>query len=81
MDWMVTIDLFETETTNFWMGPEMNPRKVKTEVFLLPAASPVEKEGSVTDSGRMAQWRYKAIDPPGEAKSDGQICQRALYEG
>lgn len=86
LDWMVTIDLFETETTNFWMGPEMNPRKVKTEVFLLPAASPVEKEGSVTDSGRMAQWRYKAIDPPGEAKSDGQIVNelymkvKALYE-
>ncbi|HLO27367.1 MAG TPA: molybdopterin dinucleotide binding domain-containing protein, partial [Geobacteraceae bacterium] len=30
----------------------------------------VEKEGSIINSGRWAQWRYKAVEPPGEAKSD-----------
>jgi formate dehydrogenase major subunit len=86
LDWMVAMDLFESETTTFWKGPGMIPGKIKTEVFLLPAASSIEKEGSVTDSGRMAQWRYKAINPIGETKSDGQIVHeiylkvKALYE-
>jgi len=49
-------------------GPGMDPKKIKTEVFLLPAAASVEKEGSITNSGRIAQWRYKAVEPPGEAR-------------
>ncbi len=86
LDWMVTIDLFESETTNFWKGPGMDPKKVKTEVFLLPACSYVEREGSISDSARMAQWRNKAMEPVGESKSDGQIVHelymkmKALYE-
>jgi len=76
LDWMVEIDLFENETSGFWKGPGMNPQKIKTEVFLLPAATSVEKEGSITDSGRTAQWRYKARDPIGDSKADGQI----IYE-
>jgi formate dehydrogenase major subunit len=78
LDWMVDIDLFENETSNFWKGPGIDPKKIKTEVFLLPAASSVEKEGSVTDSSRTGQWRYKACDPPGDAKADGQIVHE-LY--
>ena len=78
LDWMVDIDLFENETSSFWKGPGMNPKKIKTEVFLLPAASSVEKEGSITDSSRTAQWRYKACDPLGESKADGQIIHE-LY--
>ena len=86
LDWMVTIDLFESETTNFWKGPGMDPKKVKTEVFLLPACSYVEREGSISDSARMAQWRNKALEPVGESKSDGQVVHelymkvKALYE-
>jgi len=86
LDWMVDIDIFENETGSFWKGPGMDPKKIKTEVFLLPAAMYVEKEGSVTDSGRMMQWRYKASDPPGDCKPDGQILHelymkiKALYE-
>lgn len=86
LDWMVDIDIFENETGSFWMGPGMDPKKVKTEVFLLPAAMYVEKEGSITDSGRMMQWRNKASDPVGYSKSDGQILHelymkvKALYE-
>lgn len=78
LDWMVTIDLFESETTNFWKGPGMDPKKVKTEVFLLPTCSYVEREGSISDSSRMAQWRNKALDPVGESKADGQIVHE-LY--
>jgi formate dehydrogenase major subunit len=64
----------------------MDPKKVKTEVFLLPACSYVEREGSISDSARMAQWRNKALEPLGESKSDGQIVHelymkmKALYE-
>lgn len=86
LDWMVAVDIFESETTNFWKGPGMEPKEVKTEVFLLPSCSYVEKEGSLSDSARTAQWRYKAIDPIGGSKSDGQIIHeiymevKALYE-
>ncbi|NIM51848.1 MAG: molybdopterin-dependent oxidoreductase, partial [Gemmatimonadales bacterium] len=49
------------------------PEDIKTEVFVLPAAASVEKEGSITNSGRWMQWRYKAADPPGDAKPDAEI--------
>jgi len=70
LDWLVAADLWETDTSVFWKRPGVNPKNIKTEVFLLPAASSVEKEGSITNSGRWAQWRYKAQNAPGEAKSD-----------
>jgi formate dehydrogenase major subunit len=40
---------------------------------MLPCASSVEKEGSISNSGRWAQWRYKAVEPPGQARPDGEI--------
>jgi formate dehydrogenase-N alpha subunit len=70
LKWLVTADLWETETSIFWKRPGVDPREIRTEVFMLPAAGSVEKEGSVTNSGRWAQWRYKAVEPPGEARSD-----------
>jgi formate dehydrogenase-N alpha subunit len=85
LEWLVAIDLWETETAGFWKRPGVDPRSIKTEVFMLPACASYEKEGSVTNSGRWAQWRYKAIDPPGDAKDDLWIIVhlmnrlRALY--
>jgi len=70
LDWMVVTDLWETETASFWKRPDSSPAQIRTEVFLLPAACSVEKEGSVTSSCRWMQWRYKAVPPPGNAKSD-----------
>ncbi len=70
LDWLVAVDLWQTETAAFWKRPDANPASIQTEVFMLPAACSYEKEGSVSNSGRWMQWRYKAIDPPGEAKSD-----------
>ncbi len=49
---------------------------VKTEVFLLPAANFAEKDGSFTNSARWMQWKCKALDPPGHAKSDQEIIAR-----
>jgi len=73
LDWMVNVNIFDNETGSFWKGPGMDPKKIKTEVFFLPCAVSVEKEGSITNSGRWMQWRYKAAEPPGDAKSDGDI--------
>ena len=79
LDWLVNVNLFDNETASFWKGPGMKPEEVKTEVFFLPCASWVEKEGSITNSGRWAQWRYKAVDPPGEAMPDAEIINELQF--
>ncbi|MFP4035385.1 MAG: molybdopterin dinucleotide binding domain-containing protein, partial [Desulfovermiculus sp.] len=79
LDWMVNVNLFDNETGSFWRGPGMDPEKIQTEVFFLPCCSFVEKEGSVTNSGRWAQWRYKAIDPVGQSKPDGEIINELYF--
>ena len=80
LDWLVVSDLFETETAAFWKRPETDPAGIGTEVFLLPAACSYEKQGSISNSGRWAQWRYKAIDPIGEAKSDLAIMDELVLK-
>ncbi len=76
LDWMVVRDLYEIETAAFWYKEaiphvdRVDPGKIKTEVFLLPAAASTEKEGSFTNTQRLVQWRDKAIDPSGDARSD-----------
>ncbi len=80
LDWLVVADLWETETATFWKRPGAKPETIQTEVFLLPAAASMEKEGSVTNSGRWAQWRRPAVDPPGQARSDLWILDRLARE-
>ncbi len=76
LDWMVVLDLYEIESAAFWYrGPvphtdAVDSSKIKTEIFLLPAAASTEKEGSFTNTQRLIQWRDKAVDPPGDARSD-----------
>src|SRR5260370_2363274 len=36
----------------------------------MPAAASTEKEGSFTNTQRLIQWRDKAVDPSGDARSD-----------
>ena len=73
LDWMVVADLYEVESAAFWYkgvdGP-VDAKSIKTEVFFMPAAASTEKEGSFTNTQRLVQWRDKAIDPPGDARSD-----------
>ena len=73
LDWLVNVNLFDNETGSFWRGPGMDPAKIKTEVFMLPACVSVEKEGSITNSGRWMQWRYRGPKPLGESRPDGDI--------
>lgn len=76
LEWLVVIDIFESETAAFWKGPEAEAAKINTEVFLLPAACSTEKEGSFTNSGRWSQWHHRAVSPPADAKRDLWIIDR-----
>jgi len=80
LKWMVNVNLYDNETGSFWRGPGMSPADIQTEVFMLPCASSVEKEGSISNSGRWAQWRYKAVDPPGQALPDGEIMNELYFK-
>ena len=80
LKWMVIVENVETEAAQFWKAPkEYDPpetSKIQTEVFLLPAADFAEKDGTFTNSARWMQWKWKAVDPPGQAKSDQEIVAR-----
>ena len=78
LDWLVAVDLWETETAAHWKRPGIDPAEIETEVFLLPAAASFEKEGSISNSGRWVQWRYKAAEPPGEARDDLRIIANLM---
>ena len=73
LDWLLVADWFQTETSLFWCAPDMKPEEVQTEVYFLPAALIYEKIGSINNSGRWIQWREKAVEPPGECKSDFEM--------
>jgi formate dehydrogenase major subunit len=76
LDWLVVRDLVEIESASFWKdAPEIETGEIasetcRTEVFLFPAASHVEKAGAFTQTGRILQWRDKAVEPPGDARSE-----------
>jgi formate dehydrogenase major subunit len=76
LKWLVVRDLVEVETATFWKdSPEvraggMRPADIATEVFFLPAAGHAEKAGTFTNTQRLLQWHDKAVDPPGDARSE-----------
>ena len=78
LDWMVHVNIFDNETASFWKGPGLDPKKVKTECFLLPVTASVEKEGSQANSGRWMQWKYAAAEGPGDAISTGDVFWRVM---
>jgi formate dehydrogenase major subunit len=70
LQWFVNIDSYDNETVSFWRREGADPSKVATEVFFLPAATVLEKEGTMTQTSRLLQWHDKAVEPAGESKSD-----------
>lgn len=69
LDFLVVQDIFPTETTAL-------------ADVVLPAACYAEKEGSFTNTDRRVQLIRKAVEPPGEARTDWQIiCQLAKLMG
>ena len=76
LDWLVVRDFTEIESAAFWKdGPEIETgelvtEEIPTEVFFLPAASHVEKDGSFTNTQRLLQWHARAVEPEGDCRSD-----------
>lgn len=70
LDTLAVVDLFPSETAEFWRLPGVNPAEIKTEVLLLPAAHLLEKEGSLTSGSRLVQWQPRVLRPAGQARPD-----------
>ncbi len=76
LDWLVVRDLVEIESASFWYDSpeiesgELRSEDIGTEVFFLPAASHTEKDGSFTNTQRLLQWHYKAVEPKGDCRSE-----------
>jgi formate dehydrogenase major subunit len=76
LKWLVVRDMVETETATFWLDSpevergELRPETIDTEVFFLPAAGHAEKDGCFTNTQRLLQWHDKAVEAPGDARSE-----------
>ncbi|MDB5027846.1 MAG: Formate dehydrogenase alpha subunit [Candidatus Eremiobacteraeota bacterium] len=70
LKWMVVRDIFETESAAFWKREGAEPSEIGTEVFFLPVAGVAEKAGTFTNTMRLVQYHEKAVEPPGDARSD-----------
>ena len=73
LDWVVVSELHHTETTDHWRRPDIDPHSNKTEYFFLPSAHRIEKDGTVSNSGRWVLWHHKAIEPAGESRPFGDM--------
>jgi formate dehydrogenase major subunit len=80
LDWLVVRDLTMIESATFWKdGPEVETGELTaqdcgTEVFFLPAAAHVEKDGTFTNTQRLLQWHERAVTPKGDCRSDLWFC-------
>jgi formate dehydrogenase major subunit len=69
-------DLIEIESAAFWYdSPEIESGELKsdeipTEIFFLPAAAHTEKDGSFTNTQRLLQWHWQAVEPKDDCRSD-----------
>jgi formate dehydrogenase major subunit len=76
LKWLAVRDMVEVESANFWRESpeiergELKTEEIETEVFFFPAAGHAEKEGTFTNTQRLLQWREKAVNPPGDCRSD-----------
>jgi formate dehydrogenase major subunit len=76
LDWLVVRDLVEIESAAFWHDSpeiesgELKTEEIPTEVFFLPAAAHTEKDGSFTNTQRLLQWHWQAIEPRGDCRSE-----------
>jgi len=88
LKWMVVRDMVEIESACWWYkSPEIERGELKTEeigteIFLLPAAGHTEKEGCFTNTQRLLQFREKAVNPPGDCRSESwfihQLAKRLI---
>jgi formate dehydrogenase major subunit len=67
LKWLVVRDFAPTETAEYWTD---DPSNVGTEVFFFPCAAHAEKDGAFTNAHRLVQWHHKAVEPPGDCRSE-----------
>jgi formate dehydrogenase major subunit len=75
-DWLVVGEIYPEETSEFWESPGITPEEMKninTTVYRLACAGFAEKDGSFTNSQRWLQWKYVAVPPPGQCKTDQEV--------
>jgi formate dehydrogenase major subunit len=76
LDWLVVRDFVEIESASFWKdAPELETGELRTdeigtEVFFMPAATHVEKDGTFTNTQRLLQFHFKALDPKEDCRSE-----------
>ena len=82
LKWLAVRDMVEVESANFWRESpeiergELKTEEIETEVFFFPAAGYAEKEGAFTNTQRLLQWREKAVNPPGDCRSDAWFMHK-----
>src|SRR5437773_2751736 len=76
LEWMVVVDLFETDTAAVWKEPGIDPKSSQVEVFYIPGAPAAEKDGAPL---------YKKGEPLktfGHLRDDGSTaCGNWIYTG
>jgi formate dehydrogenase major subunit len=93
LDWLVVRDIVEIESAAFWYDSpevesgELKPEEIPTEIFFLPAAAHTEKDGSFTNTQRLLQWHWAAVEPKEDCRSElwfyfhlGRIIKQKLAE-
>jgi formate dehydrogenase major subunit len=93
LEWLVVRDMVEIETASFWKdSPEVEtgeivPEEMATEIFFMPAAAHTEKDGAFTNTQRLLQWHFKAVEPKLDARSElwfyyhlGRIIKKKLAD-
>src|SRR2546430_15058231 len=76
LDGLVGRDFRPRETAEFWRSApgvqsgEVSREDIETEVFFFPASTHVEKDGSFTNTQRLLQWHYKAVEPKEDCRSE-----------
>jgi formate dehydrogenase major subunit len=76
LDWLVVRDLVEIESASFWYDSpevetgELKTEEVPTEIFFMPAAAHTEKDGSFTNTQRLLQWHWQAVEPKDDCRSE-----------
>jgi formate dehydrogenase major subunit len=93
LDWLVVRDFSVIESADFWRDApeiargEVKPEDIATEVFFFPCAAHTEKDGTFTNTERLLQWHHKAVEPPGDCRSELHFAYhlgkrlRELYAG
>jgi formate dehydrogenase major subunit len=84
LDWLVVRDVNMVESATFWKdGPEIETGELRTEdipteVFFMPSAAHTEKDGTFTNTQRLLQWHWQAVEPKDDCRSELWFCYHLL---